>query len=79
VNAQPLEGYAGSLALSVEGLPQGVRAFVGGNNSIIELVAQTSAPVTLFPQVVRISALPVVGLRSGSSSLVAEIPIMVIK
>src|SRR5205823_12924984 len=27
------EGYAGALALTVEGLPQGVRAFVGANGS----------------------------------------------
>jgi hypothetical protein len=73
------EGYAGTVALSVAGLPQGVRAFVGANNSTIELVADASAPVTPMPQVLRVSGLPQLGLRSGSAFPVAEIPIMIIK
>src|SRR5262249_12352923 len=40
------EGYAGTIALSVQGLPQGVRAFVGASGSVIELVADADAPVT---------------------------------
>ena len=39
LTAPSKEGYAGTLGLSVEGLPQGTRAFVGANSSIIELFA----------------------------------------
>src|SRR6266446_5441689 len=55
------EDYAGTLALSVEGLPQGVRAFVGANSSIIELFADMAAPFTPVPQIIRISGLPLEG------------------
>jgi hypothetical protein len=73
------EGYTGSVALSVEGLPPGVRAFVGANGSTAELVADASAPGTPMPQVVRIFGLPVVGGKSGSAFPVAEVPVMVVR
>jgi hypothetical protein len=73
------EGYAGTLALSVQGLPQGVRAFVGASGSVIELVADADAPVTPMPGVLRISGLPLVGGKSGSSFPVAQIPIMIVQ
>jgi hypothetical protein len=73
------EGFAGKLALSVAGLPQGVRAFVGASGSLIELVADAAAPVTPLPRVLRISGLPLVGGKSGSTFPVAEIPVMIIK
>ena len=72
------EGYAGGAALSVEGLPQGVRAFVGANNSLIELLADASASRTPMPQMVRVSGLPLEGDKSGSAFAVAEIPLMVV-
>lgn len=71
------EGYAGTVAISVEGLPQGVKAFVGANNSI-ELVADTSGSLTM-PQVLRLWGLPIVSGKSGSAFLIREIPIMVVK
>jgi hypothetical protein len=73
------EGYAGSVAVSVEGLPEGVRAFVGSNNSIIELVADLSVRATPMPQIVRIWGLPQVAGKSGSPFLAAALPIMVLK
>jgi hypothetical protein len=73
------EGYAGVLALSVEGLPQGVRAFTGANNTIVELVADADTPLTPMPYVLRLSGLPLAGGKSGSAFRVAEIPIMVVK
>jgi hypothetical protein len=73
------EEYAGSLALSVEGLPEGVKAFVGANGSSIELVADVGAPAGTMPQVLRIGGLPSVGEKSGSAFLVAEIPVMVVR
>jgi hypothetical protein len=73
------EDYAGTVALSVEGLPPGVRAFVGSNSSTIDLVAEASAPGTTMPQVVRISGLPSVGEKAGSAFLVTEIPVMVVR
>jgi hypothetical protein len=79
VSAPGKEEFAGTLALSVEGLPQGVKAFVGANGSAIELVADANAPATPLPQVMRITALPVVGDKSGSAFLVAEVPVMVVK
>ncbi len=78
VNTPSKEGYTGTLAIAVEGLPQGVKAFVGANNTI-ELVADTSAPFTPLPQVVRISGLPVVGEKSGSGFLMSAIPVMIVK
>src|SRR5262249_19637517 len=44
------EGPAGGLALSVEGLPPGVKAFVGANGTTIDLIASPDAPPTLLPQ-----------------------------
>ena len=79
LSAPGKEGYAGTFALSVEGLPQGVRAFVGPSSSTIELVAEASAPGTPLPQMLRISGLPFVGGKSGSPFPVPEIPVMVIK
>jgi hypothetical protein len=73
------EDYAGTLALSVEGLPPGVRAFVGSNSSTIDLVAEASAPGTTLPQMVRVSGLPTVGEKAGSAFLVTAIPVMVVK
>jgi hypothetical protein len=73
------EGYAGVFALSVEGLPKGVKAFAGANNTIVELVADADAPLTPMPHVLRLSGLPLVGGKSGSAFRVAEIPIMVVK
>jgi hypothetical protein len=73
------EDYAGTLALSVEGLPQGVRAFVGVNSPTIELIADASASSTPLPEVVRVWGLPTVGEKSGSAFLAAEIPVMVVK
>ena len=73
------EGYGGTLAHSVEGLPQGVRAFVGASGSVIELVADAAAPVTPLPRVLRISGLPLVSGKSGSAFPVAEIPIMIVQ
>jgi hypothetical protein len=78
LSAPGKEGYAGTFALSVEGLPQGVRAFVGPNSSTIELVAEASAPGTPLPQMLRISGLPLVGGKSGSPFPVGEIPVMVL-
>jgi hypothetical protein len=79
LSAPGKEGYAGTFALSVEGLPQGIKAFVGPNSSTIELVAEASAPGTPLPQVLRISGLPHVGGKSGSPFPVGEIPVMVVK
>jgi len=79
LSAPGKEGYAGTFALSVEGLPQGVRAFMGPNSATIELVADASAPGTPLPQVLRISGLPLVGGKSGSPFPVGEIPVMVVK
>lgn len=73
------EDYPGTLALSVEGLPQGVKAFVGGNGSTVELVADTSAPTSLMPEVIRILGLPSAEGKSGSAFTVAEVPVMVVK
>ena len=73
------EGYAGSLALSRGRTPQGVRAFVGANSTVVELAAEASASLLSMPRMLRISGLPVVGEKSGSAFQVAEIPIMVIK
>jgi hypothetical protein len=78
LSAPAKEGFTGTLALSVEGLPQGVKAFVGTNSSTIELVADASAPSTLMPQVFRISGLALVGGKSGSPFPVAEVPLMVV-
>jgi hypothetical protein len=78
VSAPGKEGFAGTLALSVEGLPQGVRAFVGAHGSTIELVADAAAPVSPLPQVLRIWGLPVVAEKSGSAFLAGEIPVMVV-
>jgi hypothetical protein len=79
LNAPGKEEYGGTVSLSVEGLPQGVRAFVGANRSTIELVADASAPCSPLPQVLRISGLPVVGEKLGSAFPVGEIPVMVVK
>jgi hypothetical protein len=73
------EDYAGTLAFSVDGLPPGVRAFIGSNSATIDLVAEASAPGTTLPQVVRISGLPTVGEKVGSAFLVTAIPVMVVK
>jgi hypothetical protein len=73
------EDYAGTLALCVEGLPEGVRAFVGGDTTTIDLVAQASAPGSVMPQVLRIWGLPSVGEKSGSAFLVGERPVMVLR
>ena len=73
------EGFSGSIAIAVEGLPQGVKAFVGANNSMIELLADANAPVTPLPHMLRISGLPLLGGKTGSAFLVAEIPIMVVR
>ena len=79
LNAPGKEDYTGSLALSVEGLPPGVRAFVGATGSSIELVADAGAPVSSMPHVLRITGLPVVGGKSGSAFPVGEVPVMVVK
>jgi hypothetical protein len=79
LHAPGKEDYGGALALSVEGLPEGVRAFVGANGTTIDLVAQASAPCSVMPQVLRIWALPSVGEKSGSAFLVGERPVMVIR
>jgi hypothetical protein len=79
LNAGGKEGFAGTLALSVEGLPHGVKAFVGASGSGIELVADATAAVTPMPQILRISGLPVAGGKSGFPFPAAEIPVMVIK
>ena len=79
LSVQGKEDYAGTPALSVEGLPQGVRAFVGANGSTVDLVADASAPHTPMPQAVRIFGLPTIGEKSGSAFLLAEIPVMVVK
>jgi hypothetical protein len=79
VAAPGKEGYAGSLALSVEGLPPGVRAFVGTNGTTIDLVADASAPRGSLPRVLRIWGLPLAGGKSGTPFLVAEVPVMVVK
>lgn len=78
VSAPGKEGYAGSLALSVEGLPQGVKAFVGANGSTIELVADTKAPVSPIPHVLRVLGLPVAGAKSGSAFPVPQVAVMVV-
>jgi hypothetical protein len=72
------EGFSGGTALSVAGLPPGVRGFVGGNNSWIELLADAGAPPTPLPQMVRITGLPVEGDKSGAAFTVAEVPLMVL-
>jgi hypothetical protein len=79
LSVQGKEDYAGTPALSVEGLPQGVRAFVGANGSTIDLVADAGAQHTPMPQVVRIFGLPTMGEKSGAAFLAAEIPVMVVK
>jgi hypothetical protein len=77
LHAPGKEDHAGSLVLSVEGLPEGVRAFVGG--STIDLIAEGGAPCSRMPQVVRIAALPSAGEKVGSAFLVGEVPVMVVK
>jgi hypothetical protein len=79
LSAPGKEDYAGTLALSVEGLPRGVRAFVGASSPTIELVADASAPGSTMPQVLRVWALPSVGGKSGSAFLVGEVPVMVLR
>ena len=79
LSVQAKEDYAGTPALSVEGLPQGVRAFVGAIGSTIDLVADASARHTPMPQLVRIFGLPTMGEKSGSAFLAAEVPVMVVK
>jgi hypothetical protein len=72
------EGFSGSLAASLEGLPEGVRAFVGAN-STIELRADASAPATPLPKVFRIWGLPQAAGKSGTPFLVRALPIMVLE
>jgi hypothetical protein len=79
LHAPGKEDHAGSLALSVEGLPEGVRAFVGAGGSTIDLVAEVSAPCGRMPQVVRIAGLPSAGEKVGTAFLVGELPVMVVK
>jgi hypothetical protein len=79
LSAPGKEDYAGTLALSVEGLPEGVRAFVGAGGSTIDLVADASAPCGPVPQVLRIQGLPLEGDKSGAAFLVGELPVMVIR
>jgi hypothetical protein len=79
LSAPGKEGYAGTFALSLEGLPQGVKAFVGPNSSTIELVVDANAPGTPLPRMLHITGLPLVGGKSGSPFPVAEIPVMVVK
>jgi hypothetical protein len=79
MSAPGKEGCAGTLALSVEDLPHGVRAFVSGTGSTIDLVADARARFTPMPQVVRISGLPLAGEKAGSPFPVAAIPVMVLK
>jgi hypothetical protein len=79
VSAPGKEKNSGVLALSIEGLPAGVRAFVSAANSTIELVADADAPRSPMPQVVRIWGLPVLGEKSGSAFLVAEVPVMLVQ
>ena len=71
------EGFSGTLATSVDGLPAGVRAFA--SNNAVELVADANAPVTSMPQMLRVWGLPARGEKSGSAFLVAETPIMVVQ
>jgi hypothetical protein len=73
------EGFTGSVALSVDGLPPGVRAFVSASGLNIELVAEPSAPLTRLPHVLRLRGLAQAGDNSGSAFLVSEIPLMVLK
>jgi hypothetical protein len=79
VKAVLQEGFTGSVALSVDGLPQGVRAFVSASGPTIELRAEPSAPLTRLPQVFRVWGLPQAGDNSGAAFLVSEIPLMVLK
>lgn len=79
LTAPPKEGFAGTLALSVEGLPQGVKAFVATNNSVVELFAEASAPLTATPGLLRISGVCLDGKTSSPAFPVTEIPIMVVK
>jgi len=79
LNASFKEGYAGTLALSVEGLPQGVKAFVGMNGTTIELIVDASAPGTPLPRILRIAGLSIVEGKPGSAFPVAEVPFMVLK
>ncbi len=73
------EEYHGTLAFSVEGLPEGVRAFVGANGSTIDLVADSSAPRSRMPQDLRVWGLPSLRNDFGAAFLVAELPVMVVK
>jgi hypothetical protein len=77
--ASPHEGYAGSFALSVEGVPPGVRAFLDAKNSSVELLADVGAPFTSVPQLMRVWGLPVADGKSGTRFQVDEIPVMVLK
>jgi hypothetical protein len=79
LNASGEEDYTGKLAFSAEGLPEGVRAFVGASGPTVDLVADASARCSLMPQVLRVWGLPSAGEKTGSAFLVAEIPVMVVK
>jgi hypothetical protein len=79
VSAPGKEDFTGTVAFSVEGLPQGISAFVGVNSSTIDLIADIHAPASPMPQMLRISGLPVAGDKTGSAFTVVEIPVMVLK
>jgi hypothetical protein len=79
LSAPPKEGFGGTFAVSVEGLPQGVRAFIGTNNSVLELSAEASAPLTGMPQIMHIIGLPLDGKMTGAAFPVGEVPVMVVK
>jgi hypothetical protein len=73
------EGFAGTLALAVEGLPQGVKAFIDTSKPSIELAVDANAPATPLPQLLRITGLAVVEGKSGAAFPLGEIPLMVLK
>jgi hypothetical protein len=77
LTAATKEGFAGGVAYSVEGLPAGIRAFVGANQ--IELRADPTTPVTSQPNLLRISGVPVASGTSGAPFAIMEFGLMMVK
>ena len=102
------EGFIGEVALTVENLPEGVRAYpaiadepdvslTGGVyeqrgvvekeryrpkrqvNSILLIADQTEAATTTEPQLIRLTATPILNNISGKTFPIQEIPLMVVK
>jgi hypothetical protein len=73
------EGFAGDFAVTVEGLPPGVKALFGTAESTVVFLASADAPPTPLPQVARITGRPVVAGKVGAVQKVKDIPVMVVR